>query len=47
MLRQTCGSYERTSLRKKSLKSFRGEWKHWGWTPEDVKEAFERGQYSF
>jgi len=26
---------------------FWGEWRRQGWTPEDVREAFARGQYGF
>jgi len=26
---------------------FWGEWRRQGWTPEDVKKAFARGQYGF
>jgi len=38
----------RTNLTAREIAEiFWGEWKRYGWTPEDVRKAFERGQFGF
>jgi len=38
----------KTNLRAREIAEvFWGAWRAFGWTPEDVRKAFERGQHGF